>query len=74
MKQLDLHGVRHAEAPGAICRFINDNWEEGKDVLIITGHSPEMKQIVIDQCVDYKVRYYCSVHEPMVKVYLSEVI
>lgn len=74
MKKLDLHGISHLEASNVVARFINDYWESGRDVEVITGHSSRMKQIVVDQCYDYKVRYYCAVHSPVIKIYLSEVV
>lgn len=57
MKKLDLHGVRHADARGQLIRFVEDLWLTNTDVEIITGHSPEMKSIVIEVLGEYKLEY-----------------
>jgi DNA-nicking Smr family endonuclease len=46
MKKLDLHGVPHAEVPELVHQFVNENWVEGRELHVITGHSLEMKRIV----------------------------
>jgi DNA-nicking Smr family endonuclease len=58
MKTLDLHGVKHADVPKLLDQFI---WEQmnkkSKEVEIITGISPAMKQVVIKTLKDYDFIY-----------------
>lgn len=57
MIELDLHGMRHREAKDALERAINSSWGADEEFQIITGHSPEMKKIVIDILTQYKLEY-----------------
>lgn len=54
MLSLDLHGVKHSEAPREIDTFI---WQamqrDYTHVEIITGHSEKMKAIVNETVKDY---------------------
>ena len=56
-KKLDLHGTRYDSAESKIIRFIEDNWDANSDLEIITGHSKEMKSIVIEILNEYKLKY-----------------
>lgn len=56
MKELDLHGVRHAKVKRKIIRFIKET-KSIRPSLIITGNSIPMKRIVIDTLNEYSIRY-----------------
>ena len=47
MKTLDLHGVTHEDAKIKVMRFIDRHYVQGDQLKIITGHSQEMRDIVI---------------------------
>ena len=54
MDNLDLHGVRHAEVPREVDKFIGGALMGGaKHAEIVTGHSEEMKRIVNKTLGDY---------------------
>lgn len=55
MKKLDLHGMPHEEVPEVVHGFINENWREGQELCVITGHSRVMKRIVRDVLDMYDV-------------------
>ncbi len=58
MKKLDLHRVRHKDVRSKVIRFVEDNWNLTNDeVEIITGHSPEMQEIVKTVLVEYSLPY-----------------
>ncbi len=57
MNKLDLHGVKHGGVRRLVIRFIEDNWDSGKIVEIITGHSQHMKTIVEAVLDEYKLEY-----------------
>ena len=49
MDELDLHGTRHEEVSRLLENFLYPHIQKGtSEVKIITGKSPEMKQIVHD--------------------------
>ncbi len=58
MKELNLHGVRHEDVKQKVIKFIEQNWdgdENGPE--IVTGHSQDMRQLVIDVLGEYKLDY-----------------
>jgi DNA-nicking Smr family endonuclease len=55
--KLDLHGIKHEDVRSKLIRFIEDLWQTDTAVEIITGHSPEMKSIVIEVLREYKLEY-----------------
>lgn len=57
MKTLDLHGIRHEDVRNILIRFIESLWLTGTEVEIVTGHSPQMKAIVIEVLGEYKLKY-----------------
>lgn len=55
---LDLHGVRHADVPREVDKFIGSHLMGGtKSVVIITGNSDTMKSIVAKTLGDYGLNY-----------------
>lgn len=65
MKTLDLHGVKHADVSKLLDQFL---WEhmnrKSKEVEVITGISPTMKEIVIKNLRDYDFSYQESWNNP----------
>ena len=55
--KLDLHGVKHEDVRREVIRYIEDNWDSGDMVEIITGHSEKMKGIVFKVLMEYKLNY-----------------
>jgi DNA-nicking Smr family endonuclease len=55
---LDLHGVKHADAPRLVDQFL---WEQinnkSREAEIITGLSTTMREIVINNLKDYDYTY-----------------
>lgn len=47
--------MRHEEVSRAVIRFVEDNWNSGETVRIITGHSPEMKKLVGEVLDEYNL-------------------
>jgi hypothetical protein len=58
MGTLDLHGIKHADVAKVMDHFI---WEQmnkkSKEIEIITGISPAMKDVVIKNLKDYDFTY-----------------
>lgn len=57
MKKLDLHTTKHEDATGLVIHFMEDNWDSGEQVEIITGNSHRMRTIVMDVLREYNVTY-----------------
>lgn len=56
MNTLDLHGIKHGEVQVILDQFIWENMKKKvREVSIITGHSEQMKKIVIDCVSDYNM-------------------
>ncbi len=54
MKELDLHGTKHADAFRKVDQFIGYHIQRGTgEVYVVTGYSPEMKKIVNEVLKDY---------------------
>jgi biotin synthase-like enzyme len=58
MRDLDLHGVRHAEVKGEVIRFIEEYWDTEDQLTVITGHSPTMRMLVIEVLEEYGLEGY----------------
>jgi hypothetical protein len=54
VKTLDLHGYRHWEVPNIIHSFVNHNL--GIEIKIIFGHSPKMRDLVLETLSPYNFR------------------
>ena len=57
MNRLNLHGVRHADVERSVIRFVEGNWGKNKPVVIITGNSPQMKELVRNVLDEYNLSY-----------------
>jgi hypothetical protein len=55
--KIDLHGLRHHKVRNHLIREIENLWNSGTDVEIITGHSQTMQKIVINVLNEYKLEY-----------------
>ena len=55
--KVDLHGVRHDRARHFVIRAVEDKWDSGEELIIVTGHSPKMKSIVKEILEEYKLDY-----------------
>lgn len=56
-EKLDLHGLRHEQARQRTIWFIEDRWDSGQEVHIITGYSDVMQDIVEKVLNEYKLEY-----------------
>jgi len=56
---LDLHGMRYEEARRNIERLANRYWTrtEQEEVKIITGHSSNMRKMVVGVLEEYSIDY-----------------
>jgi hypothetical protein len=54
VKTLDLHGYRHWEVPNIIHSFVNHSL--GCEIKIIFGHSPKMRDLVLETLEPYNFR------------------
>jgi len=57
MKKLDLHRTRHEDVRQKVIKFIERNWNSDEELKIITGHSPQMKNLVIKVLNEYQMNY-----------------
>jgi len=68
--QLDLHGVRHEDVTRKVVHFIEDHWDCGEEVEIITGHSKVMRRLVEKTLDEYKLDYAANLFLPFIRVTL----
>ena len=57
LKKLDLHGTSHVDARNKVIRFIEEHWDSGSELEIITGNSIRMKGIVLNVIEEYDLSY-----------------
>ena len=57
MDKLDLHRTRHPEVRRKVIRFIEDNWDSGKEIEIVTGYSSKMRSLVTEVLDEYDLSY-----------------
>ena len=57
MIKFDLHGSKHSRVRSTLIRQIEDLWGTEADLMIVTGHSPRMKEIVKEVLEEYKLEY-----------------
>ena len=60
LQRLDLHRMRHEEARRAVIRFIEEHWDDGSELEIVTGNSIKMKGIVLNILDEYRMTYQIS--------------
>lgn len=56
MRIIDLHGFRYDEAKQELELFINDNW--GNRLMVITGNSEGMKNLVCEVIREYSLEFF----------------
>jgi hypothetical protein len=54
--KIDLHGVKHIDAPDVIMQTIEDNLHHNVILTFIVGNSPEMSQMVYIAAEGYKLK------------------
>lgn len=75
MKKLDLHGMRYEDAKRAVEKLANSYWAWATDeeANIITGHSPNMRNMVIEILKEYEIDYYVGgpigIDNTFIKIY-----
>ncbi len=52
-QELDLHGIKHEDVKNELIRFIEANRTKEEELLVITGHSAEMRRLVAVVCAEY---------------------
>lgn len=59
MIKLDLHGMRYEDARRAVDRLANTywRWEPDDEAKIVTGHSANMRDMVIEILKEYDIDY-----------------
>lgn len=55
--KLDLHRTRHEDVNSEVIRFIEKFWNLSEEIEIITGHSQNMKNLVIEVLEEYKLEW-----------------
>ena len=54
--EIDLHGVYHRDVKNEVIRFIEEHWDSGESLKVITGNSPGMQKLVIEVAEEYKLK------------------
>lgn len=54
---IDLHKCSHYDAEEEVIRFVEQYWNTGRYVEIITGNSSKMKEVVIKVLEEYTISY-----------------
>ena len=57
MVKVDLHGIKHSDVKWILIKEIEKHWNNNIEIQIITGHSSNMKNIVIDILNEYDINY-----------------
>lgn len=70
MIKLDLHGFKHEDVPREVIHFVEDNWNNGDEVEIVTGHSKTMKNVVVEVLKEYKLEYGTGFYPTSIKVFM----
>ena len=63
--------MKHIDAHRSVIEFIEDHWDDGSELEIITGNSKHMQGMVINVLDEYKMTYQVSrLYEPNNRGYL----
>ena len=56
---LDLHGIKHENVKREVIEFIESHWYDDPmpDIIVITGHSEQMRKIVIEVIEEYQIEW-----------------
>lgn len=60
LETLDLHGVPHEQVSDLVHQFVNCNWRPNLELIIITGHSVVMKELVYQVLKQYDIEIMTS--------------
>jgi len=63
-KTVDLHGLRHERARWAVIRAIEEIWDSGQKLEIVTGNSERMKEIVREVLSEYDLEPQEGIFRP----------
>ena len=66
MKTLDLHGTKHEDVRMKVKRWIEDNYNTGYSLSVITGNSPKMRELVIEELELYNLSWEHSIVYPSI--------
>ncbi len=58
MTRLDLHGTRHEFVKGKVVGLVEKYWDEPDQLTVVTGHSPKMRELVIEALDEYGLEYH----------------
>ncbi len=74
MAKLDLHGARHEDAKNLTAKFVEKNLRTAESLEIVTGHSPHMREIVLDVLLEYNLEWYLGTgnNEGIIKVIVED--
>jgi len=73
--KLDLHGMLYEDARRAVDELANTywKWNPEDEADIITGHSPNMRNMVIGVLEEYSIEYYVGgplgIDDTYIKIY-----
>ena len=73
--KVDLHGHKHENVRNVVIRAIENHYLESEAVLdFISGHSPDMKSIVIEIINEYGLEFrigdFSGVNQGFIRVYM----
>lgn len=54
--EIDLHGLSHQDVKNEVIRFIEDYFDSGESLKVITGNSSRMQKLVIEVAEEYKLK------------------
>jgi DNA-nicking Smr family endonuclease len=75
MRKLDLHRMRYEDAKRTVEQFANGHWKWGpeEEGEIITGHSSNMRNMVIgvlrDYAIDYDIGGPLKIDDTFIRIY-----
>jgi DNA-nicking Smr family endonuclease len=75
MRKLDLHGMRYEDAKRAVEKLANSYWawDQNDEAEIITGHSPDMRNMAIGILKEYEIEHYVGgpmgIDDTFIKIY-----
>jgi hypothetical protein len=56
--KLDLHGTKHRDVKNKVIRFVEEHWNKRRELVIITGNSVKMRDLVASVLEEYKLSYH----------------
>ena len=65
---VDLHGVKHEDVRRILIAEIERHWDEGCDLIVVTGHSPQMRELVIEVVKEYLLDWEDGLHRGYLRI------